>query len=328
MVTTQWVANPFLVEYCRELSTVRAHRLARDVTELPITVPPMFGWADLGDAVGKKSKAEGNAVLADGQDRYLMPVRLQYADDQQVLIGDGPHQVQCVAVGPGGFREELSWRSYPQHVRSAGAMVSSQGKMLVDKSTIIRAPQHMQQLSQAAHEALWTILLDLEQQLIAVMEHEHQNMRSEIYATIGKWSDRWVSSQDIEHVASLAVHNPSQSLMRALEAQINDQEVFDKVDPQRHMSSKVRQAAQRLVHDAIGDLSDGRGAKIRNAAAQLRCKDPDVLPQLMLDSGLTDVLHHRSSVVTALNPVPSAAVAMDGIDLDNIPTSRVGQSWS
>lgn len=327
MVTTQWVSNPHLAVYCRQLSAVRAQRLVQDIETLPVVIPPMFGWADLGDAVGKKAQPEHDITLATGQDRYLMPVRLQYADEHQVLIGQGPHHIDCVAVGPGGFREELTWHTATESSTSISSHTVAAGRLLMDAPTVITTATQRQNVLATGHEALWNILLQMEEHLIAVLEQEHRNMRSEIYATIGKWNDRWVSSQDIEHLASSTVHNPSQSLMRALDAQIHDQEVFTNVDPQRHMATKVRQAARRLIHDAIGDLSDGRGAKIRNAAKQLQCKDPDALPQLMLQHGLTDVLHHRSSVVTALNPVPSAAVAMDGADLENIPMTPGDQSW-
>ncbi|GAA2031272.1 hypothetical protein GCM10009720_09430 [Yaniella flava] len=327
MTISQWAANPHLAFYCRQLSAVRAQRLVKDLDTVPITISPMFGWADLGDVVGKKSQPEHSSELADGQERYLMPVRLQYLHEQQVLLGDGPHQVQAQAVGPGGFVKNLSWQISPQSVGSPGTQVMAHGKLLVDPPTIISTKTQRHRALETGHEALWDILLDMERQLIAALELAHHNMRSEIYATIGKWSDRWVSSQDIEHLASSTIHNPAQSLMRTLESQIHDQEVFDNVDPQRHMVTKVHQAAQRLIYDAIGDLSDGRGTKIRNAALQLKCKDPDALPQLMLDHGMTDVRHHRSSVVTALNPVPSAAEVMDGAELENIRMSQGGQIW-
>lgn len=327
MTISQWAANPHLAFYCRQLSAVRAQRLVKNVATVPMIIPPMFGWADLGDAVGKKSQPEHSSELADGQERYLMPVRLQYLHEQQVLLGDGPHQVQAQAVGPGGFVENLSWQSSPLSVDSPGTQVMAHGKLLVDPPTIISTKTQRHRALETGHEALWDILLDMERQLIAALELAHHNMRSEMYATIGMWSDRWVSSQDIEHLASSTIHNPAQSLMRTLESQIHDQEVFDNVDPQRHMVTKVHQAAQRLIYDAIGDLSDGRGTKIRNAALQLKCKDPDTLPQLMLDHGMTDVRHHRSSVVTALNPVPSAAEAMDGADLENIRIAQGGQIW-
>lgn len=327
MTISQWVANPHLAFYCRQLSAVRAQRLVKDVDTVPMIVSPMFGWADLGDAVGKKSQPEHSSELADGQERYLMPVRLQYLHEQQVLLGGGPHQVQAQAVGPGGFVENLSWQISAQSVGSVGTQVMGNGVLIVDSPTVISTKAAHNSVLKKGHEALWNILLDMERQLISALELAHHNMRSEIYATIGMWSDRWVSSQDIEHLASTAIHNPDQSLMRALESQIHDQEVFDNVDPQRHMVTKVHQAAQRLIYDSIGDLSDGRGTKIRNAALQLKCKDPETLPQLMLDHGMTDVRHHRSSVVTALNPVPSAAEAMDGNELENIRMSQGGQIW-
>jgi len=327
MALHEWVLHPRLEWYCQKLATVRAQRLLRDVKQLPVVVPPMFGWTDLGDAVGEKAQPQRGVELGTGQQRYLMPVRLQYSDDQLVLYGDDTQTVECTAVGPGGFRHELSWQSYPQHHRIRSSARISDGKVLIDGSTVIETSSQRSSLDHAGHGALWDILLSMEGQLVAALEHEHHNLRSEIYATLGIWHDRWVTSEEIDYMASTAVHNPSHPLLTTLEAHIADQQVFNNVDPHRHMASKVRRMAQIMIYDAIGDLADGMGSRIRNAAKTLDCKDPDTLPQMMLDHGLTTVRHHRSSIVTALNPVPKVAVTASDVGLDDLGDQGGWATW-
>ncbi|OAV62794.1 hypothetical protein [Enteractinococcus helveticum] len=323
----EWARHPYLEWYCQKLSTVRAQRLLHDVKQLPAVVSPMFGWTDLGDAVGDKAHPPRGVELGAGQQRYLMPVRLQYPEDQQVLYGDQMQTVECVAVGAGGFRRELSWQSFPQQHRIQSEQAVSDDKLLVSNSIVVETSLQRSSLDRAGHGALWDILLSMERQLVAALEHEHSNLRAEIYSTLGISYDRWVTSEDIDYMASTAVHNPSHSLMATLEAHITDQQLFNNVDPQRHMTSKIRRMAQIMIYDAIGDLANGLGSRIRNAAKTLNCKDPEALPQLMLDHGMTNVRHHRSSVVTALNPVPKVAVAASDFDVDDISDQSGWATW-
>src|SRR5699024_8633538 len=125
--------------------------------------------------------------LAVGQQRYLMPVRLRYADDQHTLIGAGPHQVQAMTKGPGGFEQEVSWTVSTVSALVNGPSVSQSGALLVDQPTLITTAAQRRQLLTDSHEALWSILLDLEQRMAKELNREHAKMRSEIYDTIGRW---------------------------------------------------------------------------------------------------------------------------------------------
>src|SRR5699024_8398391 len=157
----------------------------------------------------------------------------------------------------------------------------------------------------------WALLNQMESSLRQELDREHERVRAEIYSSTRQWHDQWVSAEELDDLVSRLVHDPSQPLARTFEAQIHDEDILDKVDPVRHLVTKIRQVADRKIYDAIGDPSDGRGASIRRAAHQLQCKDPDMLPQLMVERGLSNVKHHRSSVVTALHPVPRTTVSLE-----------------
>src|SRR5699024_12459638 len=78
MVNTAWIQHPWLLRHCQHLAAIRVRQQVHSCSDRPLLVLPMFGWTDLGDAVGKKSLPGDEVDLADEQHRYLMTVRMQF----------------------------------------------------------------------------------------------------------------------------------------------------------------------------------------------------------------------------------------------------------
>jgi len=310
MVNTDWIQHPWLLRHCQHLAAIRVRQQVHSCSDRPLLVLPMFGWTDLGDAVGKKSIPGDDVDLAEDQHRYLMPVRMQYDIGEAIAADQGIDTVDFIARGPGGFQAQSSL-----HV-SAGRryddrIVTDDGQLVTDGITMVSSSLASSQLVDDGHTALWSLLTDIEYQLRSALQADHDRVRAEIYASTKHWYDQWVTDQDVDQIVSRLVHDPDQPLMRTVMAQVEDPHIFDKVDPVRHLHTKIRQVARGKIYDAIGDPSDGRGAIIRDAAAKLDCKDPDALPALMVGKQLTDVTYQRSTVVAALNPMPHTALPLD-----------------
>ena len=310
MVNTAWIQHPWLLRHCQHLAAIRVRQQVHSCSDRPLLVLPMFGWTDLGDAVGKKSLPGDEVDLADEQHRYLMPVRMQYDIGEAIAADQDIDTVDFIARGPGGFETKSSLQISAGR-RQQDRMVSDDGQLVTDGVTTVASSLASSQLAHDGNTALWTLLTDIEYQLRSALEADHDRVRAEIYASTKHWYDQWVTDQDVDQIVSRLVHDPNQPLMRTLMAQVEDPGVFDKVDPVRHLHTKIRQVARGKIYDAIGDPSDGRGAIIRDAAAKLDCKDPDTLPALMVGKQLTDVTYQRSTVVAALNPMPHTALPLD-----------------
>lgn len=309
IVKLHWVQHPALKLHCQHLSNLRAKSLIEDVNERMVILP-MFGWVNLGDAVGRKSLPTAGGQLAEGQERYLMPVRLKYRGNQWVPLNSIGNDIAFTAVGPGDFRIEGSFRLDTSSICGQQTLLQNQ-PVIIEPSVIVSSTIQRSSIVEKADISYWALLSQMEQKLRQELEREHERVRAEIYASTRQWHDQWISAEELDDLVSRLVHDPTQPLARTFEAQIHDEDIFDKVDPVRHLVTKIRQVSDKKIYDAIGDPSDGRGAKIRQAARTLQCKDLDLLPQLMVDHGLSQVKHHNSSVVAALHPVPRTTVSLD-----------------
>lgn len=318
MATTeaQMSRHPGLEPHCADLTDIRAGSQAANA-EVPQSTAsffalPMFTWADLGDAVGRKSKVTD----AEGQ-RWLIPVRIKWQTDSDI-----------VRLAPGEVAT-ISYRLDAPGLSEAGTVnfTSTTEKAYLDRgeldprteqSWVIEAldrrtaQQRAEAMREAGHQAYWRRLLHFSDYAAERIEASHEKMRAEIYATVGIWHDEWLDEAVREQLVSRLVLGDGETespVQRMLTAEVERSDVFDRVDPYRHAASFIKRAAAEYVYAAIDDPREQRaGQVLRSEAAARGIDDPKRLKSALDSDGGRLAGMRIATIERALRPVPNSSV--------------------
>lgn len=314
MTVTAPSRHPGLDAYCADLDAIHASDAISSLTGEELSRPgslyalPMFCWADLGAAVGRKSAIAGE----DG--RWLMPVRIKWDRHPVIRLDSGDQVTVGYRIDAPGLCEsgEVVIAATADHVQADGAELDPRAEKLwiVEELSADECAWQADEIREAGHEAYWRRLLHLSDYTGQRIEASHDRMRDEIYSTLRLWEE-WIDEATREALLQrlvLGEEGEESAVQRMLTAQIEREDIFDRVDPYRHAASFIKRAASEQVYAAIGDPHTRKGQHIRAAAAEHQVFDPAKLKAILhAESGpLAGV--GVETIERALHPVPNSSV--------------------
>lgn len=281
--------HPELLGLCRELADLRLS-LDLECNDRPLLALPMFLWAGDGGASGRKS-------LREGDQRWLMPARIQWEHGLNVLDPEALGTASFRALAPG---IELSGDFNP----ATGVMRLHQDVPVQIDPVELTDPRAAARRGQAAR---WAMVERMEPAVQKAVRAAHSSMAAAMSRTLGDERGTWIDEPTVEQIVSrllLGDGERTASLARWIDLAM-DPRAFTRVDPMRHAVVHLRRDARAAVHEAIGDPQ--AGPAIRTLARQMQTLDVPTLVEEFKRRHPGKRVGERAAK-TALNPTPAVAL--------------------
>lgn len=307
--------HPGLHTHCADLEAVHASRAVAELTDAQLNEPgtlqvlPMFSWIDLGDAVGKKN------TRADHEQRWLMPARIKWEKHRVIRIKQGQQVVVDYRVDAPGFSDsgQVTILAGKQGLQSGTPVFDpiTEKTWTLQELPAQQSHRLADKIREAGHHAYWRRLMHFSDYAAERIDISHDRMRAEIYSTLRIWHQEWIDQDTREAlVQDLVLGHGGQpsAVQRMLEAEIDREDIFDRVDPYRHAALFIKRAASEQVYNSIGDPQPRIGRLIRSVAAEHQVYDPEDLKAILTRQGGGLAGAKVETVERALHPVPNSAV--------------------
>ncbi|GAA4924253.1 hypothetical protein GCM10025790_21830 [Nesterenkonia rhizosphaerae] len=265
--------HPALARYCQNLQSiwhcVNTEDLGAPEQAHAVLILPMFGWFDVGEAVGKKN-------LTPEGERWLMPARLEW-------------DIPAVSFLPVGQSLTASWTTTAPGVQRQGSVIvtaleASVTKHVQSQFEAIDPPskqaleiarsngnEAIDALRGSHTKAIWEITEHYLKVSEEMLENSHRKYRGEVYETRRIWHENWVDEQDRQDIINKVIFgdstDPSESDLGRMLTRHMEPGAFHKADPMRVGSATIAFHIRETLRSLIGEPR--QGSRIRAIAQSI-----------------------------------------------------------